>query len=266
MYGITLNENEFINTFSMTSSKCGEDSFKLIQNSNGLTFGTDAYLLYAYMRAFPSAVCADLGCGTGIISILAAKGRKFKKIFAVEIQKTFCETTNKNISVNNLDDSICVIEKNVCELTPSDLGTELDCVFSNPPYMKVTSGKRNVNDEKYIARHEVYADIDAFCKSAARILKFGGLFYVVYRCDRLSDLMVSLTKNGLEPKRMTLVYPYVDAEPCLALIEAKKGAKSSMFVTPPLIMYEKDRQNPKYTEELKYIYENGEFNEQYRTH
>ena len=47
------------------------DSLRLIQKKSGLTFGTDAYLLYAYLKKKPMARAVDLGAGTGIISLLA---------------------------------------------------------------------------------------------------------------------------------------------------------------------------------------------------
>ena len=42
------------------------EGLRLIQKKNGLTFGTDAYLLAAFVRPSPRAIAADLGSGTGI--------------------------------------------------------------------------------------------------------------------------------------------------------------------------------------------------------
>lgn len=41
----------------------------------------------------------------------------------------------------------------------------------------------------------------------------GGRFYMVHRPFRLAEIMTGLCAHGLEPKRMQLVYPYVDREP-----------------------------------------------------
>ena len=59
---------------------------------------------------------------------------------------------------------------------------------------------------------------------------------------------------------MTFVHARKKLTPCLVLVEAKKGAGASMSVTKPLIMYNDDGS---YTDDLNYIYNNGEFNEQY---
>ena len=53
--------------------------------------------------------------------------------------------------------------------------------------------------------------------------------------------MNTLTSYKLEPKRMRLVYPFIDREPNMVLLEAVKGANSRMTVERPLIIYkEKD--------------------------
>ena len=50
---------------------------------------------------------------------------------------------------------------------------------------------------------------------------------------------------------MRLVYPYVDKEPNMVLIEGRKGGNPRMAVEAPLIVYEKDGS---YTQELLKLY------------
>ena len=70
---------------------------------------------------------------------------------------------------------------------------------------------------------------------------------MVHRPFRLAEILSLMTAVKLEPKRMRLVYPYVDKEPNMVLIEGIRGAKSRMTVEPPLIVYEK---NGRYTREI----------------
>ena len=213
------------------------EELTLIQKKQGLTFGSDTFLLSAFIKEQKHARAADLGSGTGVAALLCAAKGKFKKIYAIEIQKSFCELIERNVELNGLSDAISTVEKDVRDASPTDTDGELDAVFSNPPYMKVGSGKRNEADEKYIARHEVFGGIDDFCSAASRLLKFGGRFYCVYRPDRLSELMAALCKYSLEPKRMTFVHADVEAVPSAVLIEAKKGAAPSLVLTKPLIIH-----------------------------
>ena len=236
------------------------ENLTLIQKKNGLTFGSDAYLLYAYMKAKKNAVAADLGSGTGIISLLALTKQKFSFAYAVEVQESFADLIVRNAKENNLNDKMQVVCQDVRELSAKTFGRELDVVFSNPPFMTTDSGFQNRDSEKFIARHEVYGGIRDFCASASRLLKYGGSFYVVYRPDRLVDLLSALRESSLEPKRMTYVYADCNHAPSLVLIEAKKGGAAGLFLTKPLLLKNADGTD---SSDMKYIYENGAFHEQY---
>jgi len=236
------------------------ENLTLIQKKNGLTFGSDAFLLYAYMKPKKNAFAADLGSGTGIISLLSLVKQKFSFIYAVEVQESFAELIERNAKENSLDDKMQVVCSDVREISSKTIGRELDVVFSNPPYMTTDSGFQNRDSEKFIARHEVYGGIHDFCATASRLLKYGGSFYVVYRPDRLVDLISALRDTSLEPKRMTYVFADSNHAPSLVLIEAKKGGASGLFLTKPLLLKNSDGTE---TFDSEYIYKNGAFHEQY---
>ncbi len=221
------------------------EQLRLIQKKQGLTFGTDAYLLAAYIRPMPNGRAIDLGSGTGILPLLLAAKNKIKTIDAVEIQPVFAELIERNAALNGFEDRIRAIPADVRELTAAELGGEADLVLSNPPYMRCDSGKRNERDEKYIARHEVCGGIEDFCAAAGRLLRYGGRFVSVWRPDRLIDLTEALRRAGLEPKRMTLVHADAESEPCMVLTEAVKGASPSLRISRPLLLYEPQASNEK---------------------
>lgn len=235
------------------------ENLKLIQKTDGLTFGTDAYLLAAYMYSNRSGVAVELGGGTGIISMLLASRKRFNKISIIEIQEDYAELIERNIELNSLNRHLNVICKDIRDITVSDIGEEADAVFSNPPYMKIQSGKRNDCDSKYIARHEVFGDINDFCLTAYRLLKFGGKFYAVYRPDRLIDLIDALRKNHLEPKKMTFVQSNTVTPPSMVLVEAKKGASPSLTLTKNLLLYKEG--TCEMSADSEKIYENCSFAE-----
>ena len=234
------------------------DNLKLIQKKSGLTFGTDAFLLASFIKAQKYSVAVELGGGTGIISLLCASRNKFSKIHCIEIQNDFAKIIERNAELNGLDSKITSLCKDLREVKNSDFGCEADVVFSNPPYMKADSGKRNDSDEKYIARHEVCGDIGDFCACAKRLLKHGGLFYCVWRPDRLADLICSMRASSLEPKEICFVHANTESAPSIVLVKAKKGASSGTVICEPLFL--NDDKNPKkLTERAKRIYEECNF-------
>ncbi len=236
------------------------DSLELIQNTDGLTFGTDALLLASYISG-KYKTATELGGGTGIISMLLLTRGKTEKVDCIEVQAEFAELISRNAEHNGLTGRLNAVNADIRNYAP-----ELECelVFSNPPYMKVGSGKSNLSDKKNTARHEVMGNIDDFCKSGAKMLKYGGTFAVVYRPDRLTELLSSMHEARLEPKRMTFVHANADTAPSMVLIDAKKGGKCGLRVTKPLIIY-RDSTNKEYTEDMNYIMEHGSFPDEYRT-
>jgi len=235
------------------------ENLKLTEYSDGLLFGTDAYLLSAFVPKKIKSTGVDLGSGSGVIPLLILSKNKCKKVFGVEVQEKYAKLSEKNAKLNHFDDRFVSINKNVVDLTQNDIGEKVDFVVTNPPYMKANSGKSNISDEKNIARHEVLGNIDDFCRAASRILKFGGNMYVIYRPDRLCDLMYSLKNNNLEPKEMLFISQNTKSSPSLVIVNAKKGANSGLEILPPVYIYKNN--STEYTKQYANIYKNCKIGE-----
>lgn len=227
---------------------------RLIRRKNGLTLGTDALLLAAFVRGTPRSVCVDLGSGTGVLPLLLSAAGKVRRTVALEVQPVFADLVTRNAAVNGMSDRIISLCADVRALDQKRLGQVLgakegscaDLVVSNPPYMRTDSGRRNLHDEKYIARHEVCGGIEDFCQAAGRVLRCGGSFFVVFRPDRLSELMQGLHGAGLEPKRMVFVHGDVRTPPSSVLVEARAGGAPSLQVLPPLILHDESTRSQRH--------------------
>lgn len=235
------------------------DSLKLIQKTEGLTFGTDALLLAGYIDGRYKQGC-ELGAGSGIISMLLLTRSKLDVCRALEVQQEYAALTEKNAELNGLTDRL----KTICsDIRDYKSEATFDLVFTNPPYMKCDSGKACNLDKKNVARHEVHGGIGDFMAAARRLLKFGGTFAAVYRPDRLCDLLFEMRSSGIEPKRITFVHADCVSESSMALVEGKRGGRSGMMLTPPLIIYS-DSTHSEYSDDMKYIMENGVFPKKYK--
>ena len=76
-------------------------------------------------------------------------------------------------------------------------------------------------------------------------------FYMVHRPFRLAEILVLMHQYGIEPKRMQLVYPFVDKEPNMVLLEGLRGGNPRITVEKPLIVYQAPGV---YTDEIYDIY------------
>ncbi|MBE6633371.1 MAG: hypothetical protein E7620_03390, partial [Ruminococcaceae bacterium] len=94
----------------------------LIQKKQGLTFGTDAYLLSAFVRANPNARAVDLGSGTGIIPLLLCNANKARQVFAVEVQPSFADLIDRNLRLNGMEGRIIPLCADVRQITSASVG------------------------------------------------------------------------------------------------------------------------------------------------
>lgn len=227
------------------------DGLKLIQNPSWFCFGMDAVLLSAFTNVKQGNQCLDLCCGNGVIPILLA-GKTMGRSFAgLEIQTDIAEMARRSVRGNKLDGRIEIFTGDFCEAVSLFGAAVFDVVTCNPPYMTDAHGLKNETDHKAIARHEITGTLEQLIDNAAGLLKPGGHFFMVHRPFRLAEIISCMVRHRLEPKRMRLVYPYVDREPNMVLIEGVRGGNARITVEKPLIIY---RQKNEYTDEVKRLY------------
>ena len=227
---IQLKENERIDDLE-------RNGYRIIQDTERFCFGMDAVLLSGFARVKDGAAVLDLGTGTGIIPILLEAKTDAAHLTGLEIQVDSADMARRSVRLNGLEEKIDIVTGDIKEAGSLFDAASFDVVTCNPPYMTDKHGLTNPNDAKAIARHEILCTLKDVVAQAARLLKPGGNFYMVHRPFRLAEIMVTLREHKLEPKRMQLVYPYVDKEPNMVLLEANRGGKPRMTVEKPLIVY-----------------------------
>ena len=227
------------------------NGYRIIQNPERFCFGMDAVLLSGFARAKKQERCLDLGCGNGIIPILMEAKTEGKHFTGLEIQPESADMAKRSVALNGLQDRIDIVEGDIKDASKIFGASSFHVVTTNPPYMTAQHGLTNVYESKTIAWHEVLCNLEYFIRESARLLMPGGRFYMVHRPFRLAEIISLMVQYRMEPKRMRLVYPYVDREPNMVLIEGLRGGKSRMTVEKPLIVY---KEPGKYTDEIYDVY------------
>ena len=225
--------------------------YDIIQNKDVFCFGMDAVLLSGFARAKKQERCLDLGCGNGIIPILMEAKTEGKHFTGLEIQPESADMAKRSVALNGLQDRIDIVEGDIKDASKIFGASSFHVVTTNPPYMTAQHGLTNLYEAKTIARHEVLCNLEDIIRESARLLMPGGRFYMVHRPFRLAEIISLMVQYRMEPKRMRLVYPYVDREPNMVLIEGLRGGKSRMTVEKPLIVY---KEPGKYTDEIYDVY------------
>ncbi len=227
------------------------NGYQIIQDPGRFCFGMDAVLLSGFAHVKRGERVLDLGTGTGIIPILLEAKTEGSHFTGLEIQPESADMATRSVQLNHLEDKISIVTGDIKDASKLFGASSFDIVTTNPPYMIGEHGLKNPADAKAIARHEVLCTLDDILLESARILKPGGRFYMVHRPFRLAEIFSKMIEHGIEPKRMQLVYPYIDKEPNMVLIEGLRGGRSRITIEKPLIVYESEGI---YTSEIFDIY------------
>ena len=242
---IELKENERIDDLEFKG-------LKMIQNKEGFCFGIDSILLSDFAKNIKKgAKVLDLGTGTGIIATLLCGKTELSEIIGIEVQKEVAEMAKRSIQLNGLANKFKILQDNILNLNNYFEKNTFDVIVTNPPYKKKETGIQNEDTRKLISRHEIEANLEDFIRISKDMLKDKGEFYIVYRPERLVDLLSLMRKYKIEPKKIRFVYSNIHAVSKLVLVQGVKNARPFLKLESNLYIYD---EKGEYTEEILEIY------------
>ena len=200
--------------------------------------GTDAVALSDFADVKGARNICDIGCGCGVLSVMAAVRNPRASVTAVDISEAACHAAAANVAANGLDDRIGIMCCDIRDHKRLFVSGSFDYIISNPPYFPEGSGKSSETAPQ--SRQEVTCSLDDIVSAVSYMLKYGGYFAVVHRADRMAEVICALSGAGLEPKVLRLVQYKTGSVPSLVLIKCKKGGKKGIEVMPPLILSNDD--------------------------
>lgn len=228
------------------------NQIKIIQSNDVFSFSLDAVLLANFAQVGNKRIkkIVDLCAGNGAVGLFLSS-ETAAEIAMVEIQNRLADMARRSVELNNLSTRIRVINddlKNTTAHLPKD---SIDVVVCNPPYfVNYESSKKNPNRYLAIARHEIKTTISEVAQVASDLLKTNAKLFMVYRPDRLTDLLLSLRSHRLEPKKLQFVRSKPAQPANMVLIEAiKDGKPNGLRILADLVTHE----GTEYSTEVKQI-------------
>ena len=200
--------------------------------------GLDSFLLASLPGLRPGLRVCDLGCGTGLLGLLLLQRQPDLRVTGLDIQPEAVRLGRLAAAENQLEDRLIFRLEDLRE-TSLPAG-RFDLAICNPPYFPPSAGPPPKGEARRTARTEAACALEDVCRTAGRLLRWGGALCLVHKPERLTDLLCALRENGLEPKRLRLVSPRWDRAPSLLLAEARRGGRPGMRVEPPLILENPD--------------------------
>ena len=200
--------------------------------------GLDSFLLASLPKLKPGWRVCDLGCGTGLLGLLLLQRQRALAVTGLDIQPEAVRLGKLAAAENRMEDRLFFRLEDLRE-TALPAGS-FDLAVCNPPYFPPSAGPLPKGEARRTARTEEACTLEDVCRTAGRLLRWGGALCLVHKPERLTDLLCALRENGLEPKRLRLVSPRWDRAPSLLLAEARRGGRPGLRVEPPLILENPD--------------------------
>lgn len=224
----------------------------IIQSPYFFPFSMDAILLADFV-VFPrrrNLKVIDFCCGGGIIPLLLSN-RTDQKIVGIEYQADIVDMAQRSVKLNDLQGQLEIIQGDINDLKKPEL--LYDVVTCNPPFFTVNeSFQLRELDSHAIARHEVKLSLKQWVSKAALVLREKGKLFIVYRPNRLDDLIETLMAHQFAVNRLQFVHPKSDLNANMVLVEAiYRGGRQGVKVEPSLVVHHADGS---YTDAMKGIY------------
>ena len=223
-------------------------NIKIVQDKDYFNFSLDSVLLPNFVDITKKTkMILDMCTGNAPIPLILST-KTDAKIYAVELQKEVYNLAKETIKINKLDNQIVLINNNIKNLKKIFNTETFDIITCNPPYFKNKEDSIiNENIVKSIARHEIEMELEDVMLISKSLLKNEGSLVLVHRTDRLIEIIELMRKHNIEPKRMRLIYPKINTESNLVLIDGRKNGKKGLKILPPLYIHNDDNS---YTKEV----------------
>ncbi len=184
----------------------GRFNFKRFSVSDehcGMKIGTDAVLLGAWADFSGAATVLDAGCGSGVISLMAAQRTEHAEIIAVDVDENACRDASENFAASPWGGRIRLECADITKSIPAHSGPIV--IISNPPFF--IEQLRSPDAARSLARHGNGFDVKALIELSAPLLTSANdslAFIAPAERDDEIDFMLQL--HRLAPKRVCTVY------------------------------------------------------------
>ncbi|HVV92851.1 MAG TPA: methyltransferase [Hyphomicrobiales bacterium] len=205
------------------------------QPRRGHRAGSDAILLAASVPAVAGERAIDLGAGVGTAG-LALHARAGARVLLVEIDPALAGLAVENVDLNRAGADVMALIGDAATLRPEAAAgfAPADHVLANPPFNPPT-GRRPPDPRTARARVAEADTLDAWARTAARLLRPGGSFTMICRADGVAAALASF-----ESRFGGLALRFVhgrEGEPAVRLlIGGWRGSRAPLRVLPPLVL------------------------------
>ena len=187
--------------------------FTIVQDGCAMKVGTDGCLLGGWFECSDSKHILDIGCGSGLISIMAAQ-RCNAQVTGIELDRDASIQAVENVKNSPWTERIEIVNSDFLEYSSDK---KFDTIVCNPPYF-VNSLKCD-KQSRTLARHSDSLSSNSFFAKCAEVSTPAVTVSIIIPCDIVEEWVSSGTENGFYVKRITHIKTTPTKMPKRALIE-----------------------------------------------
>jgi len=191
----------------MPNSYFNFKKFTINQDRASFKIGTDGVILGAYADVSDKKRILDIGCGTGLISIMLAQ-KSQAEIVSIEPDEESFNQACENVSSCNWSNRITVLKTDLQSFKP--LTEQFDLIVSNPPYF--TDSLKNPDPRKSSARHNDSLTSKELLIGVTALLESNGSFQVILPYIEGNILIAEAQEYGLYCNSILKIRPLPTSE------------------------------------------------------
>jgi tRNA1(Val) A37 N6-methylase TrmN6 len=205
---------------------------RLLQPRKGHRFGHDAILLAAAVPARAGEVAIDLGAGVGCAGLALAARVPGVRIMLAEIDPALTGLAAQNAQRNAMADRLSALTLDVTAPAEAFMHAGLaqgsaDHVLMNPPFYDAARVQASPDAARRAAHLAQENSFSAWVRTAAWLLRPGGVLTAIYRADARDEVLAALVPE-FGAVRVLPVYPKPDAAAIRLVVQAVRGMRGGI--------------------------------------
>lgn len=194
---------------------------------------------------------ADIGAGTGLLSLMIAQQNPVVRLEAIEIDRESYEQANENVKQSPWSDKITLHHGDAVKL---QFPSKFDVIISNPPFYE--NELKSEDARKNIAHHNEGLLFSRLMELIKENLVQDGHFFLLLPYKRNEEIIRFLKGNDFTANKIVLVKPTVNSNYFRILLHGSlnKNEHNETILDEIAIKNEKQEYTSSFTRLLKDYY------------
>jgi len=213
--------------------------WRIFQRRDGNRFSTDDFLC-AWWAAHLVRILGlqardylDLGTGIGSVGLMVSWSLPEVHYTGIEAQEVSAALAARSIRYNGLQDRTTLLVGDLRDEGLLPAGPRFDLITGTPPYLPLGAGLESHRPQRAPARFVHRGGVGDYATAAARCLRPGGLFVLMFAAYRPDDVPQAAQDAGLQILARRQVIPKEGKDPLLEITAMTVGGDGRPFPEIP---------------------------------